>query len=100
MKKLLCPKCSGEMSFITFSKALTPWLLQCKHCKARLQFKKYRISAMIVALVVSLAIAFPFYLQLIDLRIMIFLLLVGIIVMEVALYGFIRGFEIGLEVRK
>lgn len=106
---LICPNCSTEMNFITFSKALTPWHLKCKKCNEKLKLKKNRRAFTFVALVyggiLGVLLAILGVLNSFFDNILLYLLfcgvvsVLGIVFSEVIAYIIAKKYDFGLEIR-
>jgi hypothetical protein len=115
MNGLICPKCSTEMNFVTFSTALSCWHLKCRECKEKLRLKKYRrittIAAGLYGLILGLLLVvfgailsdmdWKFFIDnlLLYLLICVVVILTGAFFYEVILYRIAKTYDFGLEPR-
>ncbi len=66
MKKLICPKCQDEISFLTFAMAFFPLFflpgyIKCPNCKSILKLGKYAVITILFALALFFGYLLTYY---------------------------------------
>ena len=102
MKKLSCPKCLDNISFITFLKAPSPWHIKCDHCQAKLKVDDGIGSTIAATIIVIFAILLGFinyHYNLTLTHIVIILISIGTLA-EILFYFLARTLGFHLEIKK
>lgn len=99
MKKLECPNCSKEFSFLNFVSALTPWHLKCQNCQQKLKLDKFRIGIAIISLMAGIifgGLSIFIYSNIRSVALVLVFLLLAILIFELSIYFLTIQLEVKL----